>query len=97
MGGSSSPSEDPSVARMRKRQEQDLLQLDEDTNARVKRLMMASTGMRAFSGSPALRVPRGNSAGGPVRDYGLTRSNAAPRLIGRSNKTSRRFYRHGGF
>jgi len=79
--GPSTPREDPSVARLRRRQVEDLAKLDEEQNTRIKRLMNASTGMRAFTGAPALRVPRGNTTGGSTQNYGLVRSDVPTRRI----------------
>lgn len=66
MGSPSSPSEDPAAARMRKRQEADLVRLDEEENLRVRRIMRAGRGMRAFKGSPDMRLRRGDFVGAPA-------------------------------
>ena len=82
MGGGGGPKEDPSVARLRARQLEDLAQLDEEQNTRIKRLMRASTGVRAFTGAPDMRIARGNTTGGATSNYGLTRSTEPTRRIG---------------
>ena len=83
MGGGGGPSEDPSAARLRARQFEDLAQLDEEQNTRIKRLMRASTGVRAFTGAPAMRIARGDTLGGrAASNYGLTRSTEPTRVRG---------------
>jgi len=82
MGGGGGPSEDPSAARLRARQFEDLAQLDEEQNTRIKRLMRASTGVRAFTGAPAMRIARGDTTGGATSGYGLARSTEPTRRIG---------------
>lgn len=64
MGSPSSPSEDPAAIRLRKRQQADLIRLDEEENTRIRRIMRAGRGMRAFKGSPDMRLQRGNFTGG---------------------------------
>lgn len=79
MGGSAkSPKEDPASVALRKRQTEQLLQLDEEQNIRVRRMYNASTGMRSFRGSADTRLPRGDSALSPgTGNYGLVQSTAS--------------------
>lgn len=58
--------EDPSVARLRARQFQDLARLDEEQNTRIKRLMNAGYGRRAFKGSVATRLAPGDTPAAPA-------------------------------
>lgn len=66
MGSRSSPEEDPAARRIRKRQEAELVRLDEEENLRVRRIMRAGRGMRAFKGSPDMRLRRGNFGSAPA-------------------------------
>lgn len=66
MGSKPKPAkEDPAAVRLRRQQLTDLAKLDEEENTRIKRLIRVSTGMRLFNGSPDMRLPAGNSRGGP--------------------------------
>ena len=78
MGGSAkTPSEDPSSIALRKRQAEQLLQLDEDANTRIKRMYSASQGLRIARGSADSRIPAGNSTqGARPADYGVKMSDA---------------------
>lgn len=64
-GGSSGTDEPPEAKRLRRRQLSDLAQLDEQQNARVRRIMQAGRGMRAFKGSPDMRLRRGDFKSAP--------------------------------
>jgi hypothetical protein len=44
------PKEDPASIALRKRQTEQLLELDDEQNVRVRRMYNASTGMRSFRG-----------------------------------------------
>lgn len=71
------PKEDPASIALRKRQTEQLLELDEEQNIRVRRMYNASTGMRSFRGSADTRLPQGDSAASPgTGNYGLTPSTA---------------------
>jgi hypothetical protein len=78
MGGKSkTPKEDPASIALRKRQTEQLLELDDEQNVRVRRMYNASTGMRSFRGSSDSRIPRGDSAASPgAGNYGLVQSSA---------------------
>lgn len=61
------PKEDPAVAVARDRQIEELAELDEDENVRIKRLLVAARGTRGFRGNSVLsgaRTSRGSSGGG---------------------------------
>lgn len=89
MGGKSKkPKEDPASVALRKRQTEQLLQLDEEQNVRVRRMYNASTGMRSFRGSSDTRLPQGDSAASPgTGNYGLVQS--AERSLSASNPRRR--------
>jgi hypothetical protein len=71
------PKEDPASIALRKRQTEQLLELDDEQNVRVRRMYNASTGMRSFRGSSDTRLPQGDSAASPgTGNYGLVQSNA---------------------
>lgn len=71
------PKEDPASIALRKRQTEQLLELDDEQNVRVRRMYNASTGMRAFRGSSDTRLPRGDSSASPgTGNYGLVQSTA---------------------
>lgn len=71
------PKEDPASIALRKRQTEQLLQLDEEQNIRVRRMYNASTGMRSFRGSADTRIPGGDSSMSPgTGNYGLVQSTA---------------------
>jgi hypothetical protein len=71
------PKEDPASIALRKRQTEQLLELDEEQNVRVRRMYNASTGMRSFRGSSDTRLPQGDSAASPgTGNYGLEQSTA---------------------
>jgi len=57
------PKEDPQSQVLRARQAEQLTQLDEEQNTRIKRLFSSSSGLRAFRGSPEMRLAPGNSSG----------------------------------
>jgi hypothetical protein len=78
MGGKAKkPKEDPASIALRKRQTEQLLELDDEQNVRVRRMYNASTGMRSFRGSSDTRLPRGDSSASPgTGNYGLAQSNA---------------------
>lgn len=52
------PAEDPAVKRLRARQIEELAELDEEENERLKRAFSVSRGVRAFTRAPT----RGNNA-----------------------------------
>lgn len=58
-GGSAQPKEDPSAIVQRRRDIEQLAQLDEEENRRIKRAMQSRTGTRAFS----RRAPRDTKVG----------------------------------
>jgi len=90
------PKEDPASIALRKRQTEQLLQLDEEQNVRVRRMYNASTGMRSFRGSADTRLPRGDSSMSPgTGNYGLVQSNARG-LQGGSKRAARRQMGRGG-
>lgn len=78
MGSSpDTPKEDPAAIALRKRQAEQLLQLDEESNTKIKRLFAASSGLRVARGSADSRLPARNSTMSPAADnYGLVQSNA---------------------
>lgn len=78
MGGSAStPKEDPATRALRKRQQEELIQLDDEQNTRIKRLMIASRGTRVYRGSAESRMLAGNStASATSPTYGLVQSDA---------------------
>jgi hypothetical protein len=70
------PKEDPASIALRKRQTEQLLELDEEQNVRVRRMYNASTGMRSFRGASDTRLPSGDSAASPgTGNYGMVQSN----------------------
>jgi hypothetical protein len=107
MGSPSTPQEDPAVRRLRRRQEAELVRLDEEENARIRRIQWAGRGMRAFKGSPDMRLRRGDFAGGapsalppnynPARAGEPSRSSVTNARLGRlGRKTSRSILRRSG-
>jgi hypothetical protein len=76
MGGKAKkPKEDPASIALRKRQTEQLLELDEEQNVRVRRMYNASTGMRSFRGSSDTRLPSGDSTASPdTGNYGMVQS-----------------------
>ena len=85
------PKEDPSSIALRKRQAEQLLQLDEDTNTRIKRMYTAASGLRIARGTADSRMPAANSAMGPGTGAVAVTSDA-PGLQPRPRRT-----RGGGF
>jgi hypothetical protein len=57
------PGETQAEADLRARQAEDSAELDEEENRRIKRLLSASRGTRAYRGSPMFRARPSNSAG----------------------------------
>lgn len=95
MGSSrSSPEEDPAAARIRKRQEAELVRLDEEENLRVRRIMRAGRGMRAFKGSPDMRLRRGNFGSAPAATpspgAAPSRGGGTPQQIWRAHGVTRK-------
>lgn len=78
MGSSpDTPKEDPETKLLRRRQAQQLAQLDEEQNTRLKRMFSAANGLRVFRGAPAGRLPGMNSTrGAEPSNYGLVQSDA---------------------
>lgn len=78
MGSSpDTPQEDPQIKLLRRRQAEQLVQLDDEQNARLKRLISSSNGLRIFRGAPQGRLPGMNSTRSAAPDnYGLTQSRA---------------------
>ena len=69
------PTEDPASIALRKRQAEQLLQLDEDANTRIKRMFTASQGLRIGRGLADSRLPAGDSTrGAGPADYGVKMS-----------------------
>lgn len=60
------PETPPEVIEERKRQAVEIAKLSEDENRRLKRLLSASQGLRAFRGSALSRTAPGNKSGGAV-------------------------------
>lgn len=77
MGGKAKkPKEDPASIASRKRQTEQLLDLDDEQNVRVRRMYNASTGMRSFRGASDTRLPSGDSAASPDKgNNGMVQSN----------------------
>ena len=81
------PREDPASIALRKRQAEQLLQLDEDANTRIKRMFSASQGLRVGRGLSGNRLPAGDSAmGAEASNYGVEMSNARGYSGGRNNR-----------
>lgn len=75
--GPSTPREDPTSRALRRRQFEQLAELDEEQNTKFKRLLNSAAGVRAFQGSAASRRDPSDSAAGPAPpNYGLVQSNA---------------------
>lgn len=71
------PKEDPAAKALRKRQAEQLLQLDEEANTRIKRMYSAASGLRIARGTADSRLPAADTAGTPATaNYGLVASGA---------------------
>jgi hypothetical protein len=62
MGSKSSTADTAEAIALRKRQREQLANLDEETNLKAKRLFSASQGLRLFRGSADTRLMAGDSA-----------------------------------
>ena len=73
----STPQEDPAAKALRKRQVSQLLELDDEANTRIKRVLSSAQGLRIARGSADSRIPRGDSTMSPAASsYGLKQSDA---------------------
>ena len=83
------PKEDPASIALRKRQAEQLLDLDEDANTRIKRMFAASQGLRVGRGLSSSRLPASDSAmGAEAANYGVSMSNARGYSGGRRSARS---------
>lgn len=60
------PKEDPETKAMRARQIEQLAELDDQQNTRIKRMFNARFGTRSYAGSPMSRGRPSNTAGKPL-------------------------------
>lgn len=71
------PKESPTSIALRRRQFEQLAELDEEQNTKFKRLLNSAAGVRAFRGSAASRRDPSDSDAGPApSNYGLVQSKA---------------------
>lgn len=87
MGSKGSTADTPEAVALRKRQREQLADLDEETNIKTKRILSASQGLRLFRGSADTRLMAGDSAQAPDA---RVRSDA-PGLTASSKTKNRRY------
>jgi hypothetical protein len=58
------PAEDPTTVLARARQMEELAELDEEENRRIKRMLIVGRGARAFRGNINSRTPNGTAGTG---------------------------------
>ena len=97
MGSSPSvPKEDPASTALRRRQAEQLLELDDQTNTRVKRMYSAAAGLQIARGTADSRLPYRNTTEGPApTNYGLETSNAKG-YVGKMSRSSAKRKQAGG-